>query len=73
MWACGRVCGLEAWPECVSDVGYPCVVFVCSVYIGGGLLMVAMLGMVWRVYTHGMECMGSMQDPKSKLRESIYV
>lgn len=47
--------------------------FVCSVYIGGGLLMVAMLGMVWRVYTHGMECMGGMQDPKSKLRESIYV
>lgn len=46
---------------------------VCSVYIGGGLLMVAMLGMVRCVYTHGMECMGGVQDPKSKLRESVYV
>lgn len=28
---CGRVCGLKAWLECVSDIGYPCVMFgVCA-------------------------------------------
>lgn len=35
--------------------------------------MVAMLGLVLCVYTYGMECMGSVREPHSKLRDNLYV
>lgn len=60
------VCLIEDIPVCH-------VWCVCGVYTGGGLLMVAMLGMVRCVYTYGMACMGGVKDPQGKLRESVYV
>ena len=55
------------------DTFVSCLVCVCSVYIGGGLLMVIVLGMVRCMFIYVMECMGGVLDPQSKLRESVCV
>lgn len=57
----------------IQDTFVSCLVCVCSVYIGGGLLMVIVLGMVRCMFIYVMECMGGVLDPQSKLRESVCV
>lgn len=43
------------------------------VCIGGGLRMVAMLGMVRCVYTYGTERVGGVQGPQTRLLGCVYV